>query len=572
MVSILNAKSNLPYYSFTPRRHAPVKKRRFNPKKLFIKTIAVCAAIVFLQFLYPSGQALPNARLGDTNLGSLSLSQAADKISATYGSWSRAVKAGDKSYEQNADSIGLKINPERTASESLDYLWWQRLMPGSFIWRLFSPAVIAVVDTNTDKLNSFASKVQSENYRAYTNAAITTEGEQFSVVPEKDGQDFEVNTIKADITRQFFSGSGDLKLNPKVLEPVIKKGNAEPAQKDAQKIISAPPKYTIGDKQGDITAPVLASWLVFSPNEKDRRLDIKLDPALIKEYLSSLYPYLYKSAVDAAGIPGDDSNAADTASAITSFNAVIGHKGQAQNVVINQVKVTAEMRANRGYTRSQLGLQALLQDIVREKGDYAIAFQQIDGHNWSAAVNGAKKYTPASTYKLFVAYAVLRNIETGVWTWGGSIAGTSVDDCFGAMILYSDNTCAEAFGNTIGWKKIESQMRELGLKDTVLNSGNFVSTADDEILFMTKLGRGEILAESSRNKLIDVMKRQVYRKGIPAGSGVPVADKVGFLYGLLHDAALVYSPKGTYALVILTNNSSWSDIADAAARIQKLLN
>jgi beta-lactamase class A len=59
------------------------------------------------------------------------------------------------------------------------------------------------------------------------------------------------------------------------------------------------------------------------------------------------------------------------------------------------------------------------------------------------------------------------------------------------------------------------------------------------------------------------MKRQNYRRGIPAGIGAngTVADKVGFLDGLLHDAGLVYSQKGDFILVILTEGSSWSDIA-----------
>ena len=66
------------------------------------------------------------------------------------------------------------------------------------------------------------------------------------------------------------------------------------------------------------------------------------------------------------------------------------------------------------------------------------------------------------------------------------------------------------------------------------------------------------------------MKRNVYRQGIPAGASGTVADKVGFLNGLLHDAAIVYSPKGTYVLVILTNGSSWANIAELTKKIEAL--
>ena len=49
-----------------------------------------------------------------------------------------------------------------------------------------------------------------------------------------------------------------------------------------------------------------------------------------------------------------------------------------------------------------------------------------------------------------------------------------------------------------------------------------------------------------------------------------MADKVGFLDGLLHDAAIVYSPSGTYVLVIMTDGSSWAEIAALTRKIEEL--
>jgi beta-lactamase class A len=66
------------------------------------------------------------------------------------------------------------------------------------------------------------------------------------------------------------------------------------------------------------------------------------------------------------------------------------------------------------------------------------------------------------------------------------------------------------------------------------------------------------------------MKANVYRKGIPAGVQGTVADKVGFMNGLLHDAAIVYSPKGTYVIAVMTDGSSWATIADLARQIDTL--
>jgi beta-lactamase class A len=75
------------------------------------------------------------------------------------------------------------------------------------------------------------------------------------------------------------------------------------------------------------------------------------------------------------------------------------------------------------------------------------------------------------------------------------------------------------------------------------------------------------LSEPSRARLLDVMKRQVYRNGVPAGVNGVVADKVGFLDGILNDAAIVYSPKGVYVISIMSNGSSWGAIASVARAI-----
>jgi beta-lactamase class A len=567
VASILSAGNNLTYYSFTPRRGNPTApKRHFRLKKVPFVVAAICVAVIFLQFLYPQGQTLPNARLGETQLGSISLDEAKSKLVSEYGTWARTVKTDGHEYKASASDIGLQIDADSTASKVLDYPWWQRLIPGSFVWRLLNPTAQPLVKIDSEKLNSFTKQVQQENYKPYVNATAVVEGEQVSVKQEQDGQDLPANVTAAVVASDFFKANDALELKPSVLKPVVTKGNAEAAKRDAEKLLSTPPKYVIGDKNGEISKATLGSWLAFTPNEKDKRVDISIADAGVKDFLSGLYPYIYQGQA-----PGDDSKAVDMNSALSGFQSILDHKGSVVTVTVAQVNVTGDMRANRDYAHSQVGLQALLQNLAREKGDYGIAIRQLDGPEWSASINGDKKYQTASTYKLFVAYAVLKNIEDGVWTWGGSVNGTTVEDCFNAMILYSDNACAEAMGGLIGWSKITNQMHGLGLNNTNLGSDIFTSTASDELIFVTKLGKGEILSQGSRDRLIDVMKRQVYRKGIPAGVGVPVADKVGFLYGLLHDAAIVYSPQGTYALVIMTNGSSWADVADSAARIQRLL-
>jgi beta-lactamase class A len=139
------------------------------------------------------------------------------------------------------------------------------------------------------------------------------------------------------------------------------------------------------------------------------------------------------------------------------------------------------------------------------------------------------------------------------------------------MIRVSNNPCAKAFGDRIGWQNIESQMHGLGLSSTEL-SPSLYTTASDLALFLYKLENGSLLSASDKGRLIDLMKVQVYRAGIPKGTGLTVADKVGFIDSYIHDAGIVYGARGPYVLVIMTSGSSWSAIADAAAQINAFLN
>ena len=67
------------------------------------------------------------------------------------------------------------------------------------------------------------------------------------------------------------------------------------------------------------------------------------------------------------------------------------------------------------------------------------------------------------------------------------------------------------------------------------------------------------------------MKRNIYKQGILAGlPSATVASKVGFLDALLHDASIIYSPTGTYVLVIMTEGSSWGNIANLAKQVESL--
>ena len=205
----------------------------------------------------------------------------------------------------------------------------------------------------------------------------------------------------------------------------------------------------------------------------------------------------------------------------------------------------------------------------------AVAVVDLSNRGYSNVMyNADTQFTSASTYKIFVAYAMIHDVETGRRTWSSSINGTTWDTCLSRMIVNSDNACPEAYLVSIGYSSFNEIVQSLGVSDqTVLHPYDMRTTAGDLAMILQKLYRGELMSEENKNKLLDLMSQQIYRQGIPTGigdSGV-VYDKVGFLDGLLHDAAIVHTDAGDYVLVVMTNGESWSYIAEVAKYVNSML-
>ena len=217
--------------------------------------------------------------------------------------------------------------------------------------------------------------------------------------------------------------------------------------------------------------------------------------------------------------------------------------------------------------------ESLAQYIQSLNGTYSLSMVELSGQQRSVSYDDKKVSISASTYKLYVAYSVLKRIENGLWHWSdGLLESRDMSTCFDDMIVDSDNDCAEAFLNRIERVAINTEAHSIGCIDTLFSDWDYAkTTASDLALFLVKLETGQILdQQSSRDRLIDDMKRNIFRDGIPAGTSSLVADKTGVIDDVLNDVAIIYSPTGTYVLTIMTDNSSWGTIADLTSKIEAL--
>lgn len=211
-------------------------------------------------------------------------------------------------------------------------------------------------------------------------------------------------------------------------------------------------------------------------------------------------------------------------------------------------------------------------DSIFAGADYAVQVVSMANDATIVSIDPEQQFTGASTYKLFVAYSMISAVENGTMTWDTPFNGQTLGSCFDTMIVNSDNACPLAWLNMKNPLTVQQEMRDAGFMNSGFADDSYV-TAGDLADYLTRLYKGTFMDSDSRAKLLEDMTTQVYRSGIPTGIGErgTVADKVGFLYGLFHDAAIVYSDKGDYVMVILTDGSSWGAIAQAAGAIYDAL-
>lgn len=534
---------------------------------------ALCFTSIFLQLAYPSNHTLPGTRINNKRL----IFQDIDHtkyVLQDLGNRKFNVVVGSKEYETTPKEIGLDYANDEAIKQVRYYSFGQRFIPFSIffqgkrnIGRKIKPSV------EHAKLESFVAKLTANGSYQPTEAILKVDDGKVTSSDSKPGMRFHANDIAKKLTEMPANIPTRLIVTGETIPPIYNSTALNQAVTQATALIQ-PITIKINSETYTLSRSDVGSWISFNPDPNTMQINVGFNTEAIKKSLNILGSKVNKPAATSYATMVDGNETTRQIGNPGLFlkiseddidKIIQALKSKKNSVELSLQKAPPPVKYNRLYTKSQAGLQALV-DYLSTRGSFGISLREITSRGWSASSSGNKVFITASIYKLFVAYSVLIRIDSGEYSWSDSINGTNLTTCFNRMIINSDNPCAEAMAMRVGFTNIINEMHSLGLNNTS-HSNTFYSTANDIAILVEKLARGEILSSSSRNYLLGLMKQQIYRKGIPAGTGVSVADKVGFLYGYLNDAAIVYAPGTTYVLIIMSKNSSWSQIADTARQI-----
>src|SRR3954470_21989457 len=257
-------------------------------------------------------------------------------------------------------------------------------------------------------------------------------------------------------------------------------------------------------------------------------------------------------------------------------------------------------------------LEARLRHIIQSNGaEVAVAYRALDGSR-ELFIDADTPFHAASTMKVPVMIELFRQARSGRLSLDeqlpvrnefhsivdgtpyklseGDDSDTEVYAAAGRsltlrrlcelMITVSSNFAANLLIERVGVENVRRTVTALGADGMQVLRGvedqkafdqgmNNTTTARALLVLFDKIASGEAVDTSADRQMVEILERQKFNDGIPAGlpAGGAVAHKTGSITRIHHDAGIVYATR-PYVLVILVRGIE--DQKQSAALIAQL--
>lgn len=266
--------------------------------------------------------------------------------------------------------------------------------------------------------------------------------------------------------------------------------------------------------------------------------------------------------------------------------------------------ITSESSASPSPEPSSSGIPKNLKSLseVVEKslegtsGTYAVYIKNLKT-NESYSYNDNKTFQSGSLYKLWTMATVFNQIESenlkedeklsqgiavlnrkfsispeNAEQTSGTITLT-VKEALNQMITISHNYAALLLTEKVKLSTVSKWLEEKKFTNSKVGTDGSApeTTALDMALFMERLYRGELANSDSTTKMIELLKAQQLNNKLPLylPPGTVIAHKTGELGWFSHDAGIVYTNKGDYVIVVMSESSSPKGAEERIAQLSK---
>jgi beta-lactamase class A len=551
-------------------------------KPILYAVYSVVLFIMLIQIFYPGGRAAPFAHAAGKSVGFYSRNDLNKKLQALSQSATIESTIDGKTITATVVAIGGTYDEQATLNKALSYPLWARLVPLS-IFFIHSKDMVLQYSYDDDKVAAYVQKTADTVYLAPVNATLAVKDNKVVINKEMQGAKLDTDAFKKRLKQASIPAKGHVAFGFKrtAVQPARNTAAIDKVRSSAEKALKKQLVIKALNKDYTVQTAELGKWLQFNEGEKNA-YSVTINDETLTAYLTSIASTVYiapgvtkVTVVDGeetSRIKGSDGRGLDTTAVKQAVQAAL-FENKTATIEAKVSAIAPKEDVTSTYSATQKGLQAYLTSLA-SKNSMNISVRQLDGAGWSASARAGDTVVSASTYKLFVAYALFERIKQGAFKWDDTMLDTTISGCFDRMIVRSDNACAEKFIDMMSRATIDSILSAHGFSSaTRFNVAHAAQTtsASDLVRLLMGLNDGSLIGGDDRTKLLADMSRQIYRQGIPSGSRGSVADKVGFLDEVLNDAAIVSTPRGTYVVSIMTRNSSWAEIAAITKKIESLM-
>jgi beta-lactamase class A len=226
-------------------------------------------------------------------------------------------------------------------------------------------------------------------------------------------------------------------------------------------------------------------------------------------------------------------------------------------------------------------------------GTYSVAIKNLKTGE-SYYKNEHKSFASASLYKLWVMGTTYKQIKDGKLKESDiltddivdlnnkfNIASESAERKDGAislsvasalkqMITISHNYAALLLTSKVKLGSLSDFLNANGMTESNIGEPP-KTTASDTMMFFNKLYKGELTDKEYTDKMLGLLKNQQLNHKLPKylPDQTILAHKTGELDGVSHDAGIVYTDKGDYIIVILSDSKYPKGAEERIANISK---
>lgn len=535
--------------------------------------------LIAAQLAYPSDRALPLARLQGHGFVGFKTHADIAKLVGDLDKKDIAIYTKTGVTKTTYSEMGIAVDVDGTFENLRTYRPAEKIVPFSIVF-MGNESLPVHRQVDSRKLEEFIKQLTSNAATKPQDAGISLDGSKLLIVPAEDGYEYQKETIKQQFLRAN-PGDTSITLAPTLLLPRISSQTATEKARQMQKRIDTPLIIRAADQSLKADSATLASWIDITPKPEEGDIQIVFNRGRVENFLRPLissieHPAKSETVTLLNGLMAGSSPGSSGRS--LNFSQLVDEVANSTNAGTATVwakvnSILPNQTYDRRYSRDSQGIQSLIDYWAQtHSGQHGIDFRTINGRI-SAGTNSYKQFTAASSNKLFIGHLISGRLDAGsLHPATMTSAGYSVSVCMDRMLRLSDMACTSALGTIVGWGSSNSMLSGQGFSSTTLAQNGGTTSASDTSHWFYQLVNGSLTSQAQKNIILDSLARQTVRSGIPAGSlGLGVANKAGISGMSVFDSAIVYHPRGSYILSVMSDGGSFGAIAELTAQINKVL-